>query len=121
MRGLLCALTAALSYSIAPQQINLHYTASPGGVLSVDFVAADSPGNVSLSLSAAGPWTVVPTTFFAMPGVGVLHQARLPFNSTSPGEAGFYKVATESGESVSAGGDARKRWRRRQASSSYEE
>ena len=101
MRGILVALTTALAHAV-PQQINLHYTAE-AGVLSVDFVAVDSPGNVSLSLSAAGPWTVVPTTSFPVQNIGVMHQARLPFNSTVPGVAGYYKVATASGESVSVG------------------
>ena len=109
MRAWFCALTAALARAIAPQQINLHYT-PVAGVLAVDFVAADSPGNVSLSLSAAGPWVTFSTTFFTMPDVGVMHQARLPFNSTTPGQAWFYKVATASGESVRVG---QRRQRRR--------
>lgn len=106
MRALIQAMAATLALAIAPQQIHIHYTTS-AGVLSVDFVATDAPGNASLSLSENGPWTTVQSTYFNMPQVGFMHQAVLPFNVTSPGVAAFYKVATESGQSVrSLGGGA---------------
>ena len=99
MRAFVCVASAALALAAAPEQISTHYT-QVDGVLAVDFVAVDSPGSASVSLSAGGPWVSVPTTSFSMPEVGMMHQALLPFNITTPGKAGFYKVATASGESV---------------------
>lgn len=70
------------------------------GELAVDFVAAEATGYAAISMSVAGPFTTIASTSFEFPSIGYMHQAKLPFNITTPGTAGFYKVGTASGESV---------------------
>ena len=99
MRSFVACAAAAAALAAAPEQIHISYTQTDG-ILAVDFVAADAAGTASVSLSAAGPWTNVASTSFNMPSVGYMHQALLPFNTTTPGKAAFYKVATASGAST---------------------
>jgi hypothetical protein len=99
MRAFSAIALAAAALAAAPEQIHVSYTPT-NGVLAVDFVAADAAGTAYISLSAGGPWTAVPSTSFNFPTIGYMHQALLPFNITTPGKAGFYKVATASGTST---------------------
>ena len=99
MRTFALVALSAVALAAAPEQIHISYTQTDG-VLAVDFVAADAAGTASVSLSAGGPWQSLATSSFNMPEVGYMHQALLPLNITTPGKAGFYKVATASGEST---------------------
>ncbi len=70
------------------------------GELAVDFVADVATGYAAIASSVAGPFTTIKTSSFEFQTIGYMHQAKLPFNITTPGTAGFYKVGTASGEST---------------------
>jgi len=83
----------------APDQIHISYT-TQAGELAVDFVAADSSsGYVAFAAAATGPFQQSPSTSFAFPTVGTMHQAVLSLNGTTAGSAFYYKVGTAAGES----------------------
>ena len=97
-----CAGLLAVASAKAPTQVQLHPT-GVDGELSVDFVGTVSAAG-SVEFGFAGKSASVPTSSFAFPNIGQLHQAVFGFAQfgIAAGEGAWYRVSADAGATFSA-------------------
>jgi hypothetical protein len=97
MRSSVVALTFASAVAQAPTQTQIHPTGK-AGEFSVDFVGAATALNGKVEFGAHGQVATLPTTSFAYPNIGAMHQAMLDFTrfGVKADERGWYRVTANS-------------------------
>jgi hypothetical protein len=82
----------AASVSAQPTQIQIHPTGGNNGEISVDFVVPAGQTNGKVQYGSYGSSNTVPTTNFAYPEIGQLHQAVISFDNAQAGQPAWYQV-----------------------------